>query len=139
VSEANIEIARRAYAAFSLSGIEGILPYLDPEIEWRMWERFSREPRIFRGHDGVRKAIGIFEENYDDFKAEPKEFIDAGDCVVVPVTLSGNVKGTGKPAEFDLVQVWTARGTRAARLDVYSSREEALAAVGMDSAESADE
>jgi len=132
VSEANIEIARRAYAAFALSGIEGILPYLDPEIEWRMWERFSREPRVFHGHDGVRRALGIFEENYDDFKAEPKEFIDAGDRVVVPVRLSGNVKGTGKLAEFNIVQVWTANGTRAGRLDVYSSREEALAALGMD-------
>ena len=38
----NVEIARRAYAAYNRSGIEGILGYLDPEIEWWMWEEFAR-------------------------------------------------------------------------------------------------
>lgn len=131
MSEENIDIARRAYAAFNLAGIEGILDSLDPDIEWRTWERFVREPRVYRGHAGVREVLRIFTENFDDFSAEPLEFIDAGERVVVPVKLSGRAKGTGESASFELVHVWTVNGRRAGRLDVYSSKAEALEAVGM--------
>ena len=30
-----VEIARRGYEAYEARGIEGILEFLDPEIEWR--------------------------------------------------------------------------------------------------------
>ena len=135
MSEENIQIARRAYAAFNAAGIDGILDFLDPEIEWRMWEQFAREPRIYRGHDGVREVLGVFRENFDDFAAEPTEFIDAGDHVVVPVRLTGKEKGSGGSSVFELVHVWTANGERAVRLDVYASRAEALDSLGLNSAD----
>jgi len=121
-----IEIARRAYAAFNRSGVDGILGFLDPQIEWRMWSGFARDTRVFRGHSGVREVLGIFQENFDDFRAEPEEFIDAGGCVVVSVRLGGNAKGSGEPQHFDVFQVWAARGSKAIRLDVCGSREEAM-------------
>jgi ketosteroid isomerase-like protein len=127
----NVDIARRAYEAFNHGGTDAILDYLDPEIEWRMFEAFARNPRVYEGHAGVREVLSLFQENYDDFRAEPQEFIDAGDRIVVPVRLSGRAKGTGEEASFELVQVWTASGERASRLDVYSTREEALRAVGL--------
>jgi ketosteroid isomerase-like protein len=130
MTDENVEIARRAYAAFNAAGVEGILDFLDPEIEWRMWERFAREPRVYRGHQGVREVLSVFQENFDDFAAEPREFIDAGDQVLVSVRLTGTEKG-GQPSVFELIHVWTARGARAARLDVYASKEEALSALGL--------
>jgi ketosteroid isomerase-like protein len=127
-----VEIARRAYAAYNAGGAEAILDFLDPAIEWRMWERFAREARVYEGYDGVREVLSIFESEFDDFAAEPHEFIDAGDHVIVPVRLGGRAKGSGEATGFELVQVWTVRGSRAVRLDVYSSREEALGALGLD-------
>jgi ketosteroid isomerase-like protein len=96
-----------------------------------MYERFARGPHVYHGHEGVREVNRVFEENLDDLGAEPHEFIDAGDAVVVPVRFYGKAKGTGEELSFELVHVWTARGERASRLDVYSSKEEALAAVGL--------
>lgn len=123
-------IARNAYAAFSRGGVDAILVYLHPDIEWRMWEHFSGKPTTFRGHAGVRKVISIFEQNIDEFSVEPLEFIDAGASVVVPVCFRGKAKGTSEEIEFELVQVWTARGAKAVRLDVHESKEDALRAVG---------
>jgi ketosteroid isomerase-like protein len=131
VSTENVDLARRAYQAFNGGGVEAILRFLDPEIEWRMWERWAREARVFKGHQGAREALLIFTENFDEFGAEPHEFIDAGEHVVVPARLHGRAKGTGEEASFELVHVWTLRGDRASRLDVYASREEALRAVGL--------
>lgn len=133
MSERNLQIARRAYEAFNLDGVDAILEFLDPQIEWRTWERFGRGPRVYHGHEGVRQVMqSIFYDNFDDFSVEPLEFIDAGVAVVVLVELSGKAKGTGEETRFELAQVWTSRGELAARLDVYSSREAALAALEAD-------
>lgn len=126
----NVEIARRAYEAFNRGGVEAILDFIDPEIEWHMWERFTRRSRVYHGYDGVRQVLSMFEENLDGFVAEPHDFIETPDHVVVPVRLRGQAKGTGEEQSFELVQVWAARNGRAFRLNVYSELEEALEAVG---------
>jgi ketosteroid isomerase-like protein len=131
MSEERAEVARRAYVAFNSGGVEAILEFLDPDIEWRMWEQFSREPRVFHGHDGVREVLSLFQENYDDFSAQPREFIPAEGSVVVPVSLRGRAKGTGEEASFELVHVWSGPTARPVRLDVYASVEEALKAAGL--------
>jgi ketosteroid isomerase-like protein len=125
------EIARRAYEAFNRGGVDAILEFLDPNIEWHMWERFARSSRVYHGHDGVREVLSLFEEQLDGFRADPHEFVDRGEHVVVPVRLHGTVKGSGKEQSYEVVQVWATRdGRRACRLDVYGSREEAIAATG---------
>jgi ketosteroid isomerase-like protein len=132
MSKENVDNAARAYAAYNTDGVEGIIEFLDPEIEWRMWEQFAREPRVYQGHAGVREALGVFTENFEEFGADPHEFIDAGDKVVVPVRLHGTLKGSSEESSFELVQVWTeGDGGRARRLDVYDSKEEALEAAGL--------
>ena len=134
MTEENVEIVRRAYEAFNRGGVERILEFLDPEIEWRAWEEIARAPRVYHGHDGVREVLGVYEENFDEIRAEPHEFIDAGEQTVVPFRLTGKAKGSGEEASFELVHVWTGFGV-AKRLDVYSSKAEALEAVGIGSAE----
>jgi ketosteroid isomerase-like protein len=129
VSGGTAEIARRAYDAFNRGGVDAILEFIDPEIEWRMWEEFARTSRVYHGHGGVREVLALFEENLDGFRADPHEFIELPDRVVVPVRLHGTVRGTGDERAYEVVQVWATRdGRRASRLDVYGSREEALAA-----------
>jgi ketosteroid isomerase-like protein len=126
------EAARRAYEAFNRGGIDAILEFCDPDIEWRMWETFSRDERVYRGHEGVREVLGVFVENFDDFQAAPHEFIERGDRVIVPVRLHGKAKGSGEEASFEVVQVWTGPGDGrmiAKRLDVYTSKEDAMRAV----------
>ena len=122
------EIARRAYEAFNRGGVDAILEFLDPEIEWRMWEEFARGSRVYHGHGGVREVLALFEENLDGFRADPHEFIELPHCVVVPVRLHGTVRGTTEEQSYEVAQVWATRdGLRAYRLDVYANREEALA------------
>ena len=123
------KLARRAYEAFNRGGVDAILEFLDPAVEWHMWEDFARDGRVYRGHEGVREVLGIFNENLDGFRADPHEFIEVGDRVVVPVRLHGRQKGTGEEQGFELVAVWAIRDERAAyRLDLYEELSEALEA-----------
>ncbi len=129
MSGAKTKLASRAYEAFNRGGVEAILEFLDPGIEWHMWELFARDRRVYRGHDGVREVLAIFEENLDGFRADPHEFIEVGDRVVVPVNLHGRQRGTGEAQSYEVVAVWAIRDDRAAyRLDLYEELDEALEA-----------
>jgi len=65
----NVEIVRRGYKAFEEGGVEAILQFLDPDIEWHMSAAFTRAPRVYRGHDGVREVFRFFNERIDDLAA----------------------------------------------------------------------
>lgn len=121
-----MELARAAYEAFNRRDLDAAFEVLDPEIEWHTSPRFIRGGRTFRGHDGVREVLDSFFATFDEFRTEPREFIDGGDKVIVPVRLLGRLRGTGEEMRFDLVQVWTVRDDRAVRLDVFESKAEAL-------------
>ena len=123
----NVEIVRRGYRAFEEAGVEGILEFLDPEIEWHMSAVFTPTPRVFRGHDGVREVFRFFRELIDDLGADPHEFIDAGDRVIVPVRMHGRLRESGEPVAYELVQVWLGRDGKAIRLVTYPDREAAIA------------
>jgi ketosteroid isomerase-like protein len=128
----NVEIVRRGYEAFSRGGVEAILPFLDPEIEWHMSSAFTHEPRVFHGHDGVREVFRFFNENIADLVADPHEFIEAGDRVIVPLRMHGRARKTGEPVAYELVQVWVGRDGKAIRLNTYPDREAALADAHLD-------
>ena len=61
MSEENVVLATRAVLAWNEGGVEAILPYLDPEIEWHP-PRESMEPGTYRGHAGVRDYLGRLAE-----------------------------------------------------------------------------
>ena len=123
----NVEIVRRGYRAFGERGVEAILEFLDPEIEWHMSAVFAHPPRVFRGHDGVRDVFRFFDELLDDLGVDPHEFIEAGDQVIVPVRMHGRLRESGEPVAYELVQVWLGRDGKAIRLVTYPDREAAIA------------
>jgi ketosteroid isomerase-like protein len=123
----NVEIVRRGYRAFEEAGVEGILEFLDPGIEWRMSAVFTHTPRVFWGHDGVREVFRFFDEWIEDLGADPHEFIEAGDRVIVPVRMHGRLRESGEPVAYELVQVWLGRDGKAVRLVTYPDREAAIA------------
>ena len=131
MSDRHVELARRAYAAFGRGDIPGALRYMHPEIEWRTSEQFARGGRVFRGHEGVRHLLELFDEALADFRTEPLRFIDADDAVVVPVRITGHTRGGGEQVEIELVQVWRVADDLATRLDVYATFAEACSAVGI--------
>ena len=131
MSEESVDVARKGYEAFRRRGVDGILEFLDPEIEWRAWSQFARGPNVVQGHDGVRELFSVYQENFAELRAEPLEFIDAGERIVVPFRLSGREKGTGEEMQMELFHVWTVAGGRAVEVQVYESRREALKAVGL--------
>jgi ketosteroid isomerase-like protein len=84
MSEENLEVVRRAIEAYGREGLDGVLGYYDPEIEWTSTGDYI-ERATYRGHDGLRRYLGTMEEEFKDLRIEPVELIDAGEQVISSV------------------------------------------------------
>ncbi len=111
-----IELVRRSYVAFARDDLDAVLADMDPEIEWHQAQGLPHGG-FYRGVDEVRRNIfdPLDEEWWDEFTAEPDEFLDAGAEVVVLGRYRGVAKETGKRLDVPFVHVWTVRDGKAVR------------------------
>ena len=95
--EENIEILRRAFAAFASGGLNALLPFCSSEIVIYALPDWIEEP-VYRGHDGFRELVERWTEDFDDFELQVDELRDAGDGVVVWLGYNtGRIKETKVP------------------------------------------
>ena len=125
-----VEIVRRGYEAYEARGIEGILEFLDPEIEWRN-PTDSPIAGVFHGHEGVREWQRQADEAWDEIKFIPEEILDAPDGRVLAIC-TGRIRGrsSGAVVEVPFAHVIEVRGGKATAFRMYPDVSEARAAVG---------
>lgn len=112
----NLDATRRSYEAFARGDLDAVVADMDPEIEWHQAQGLPHGG-LYRGLGAVRRAIfdPLDEEWWDEFTADPHDFLDAGEHVVVLGRYRGRAKGTGKPLDVPFVHVWTYRDGKATR------------------------
>jgi len=83
---------------------------MDHDIVWHQAQGLPHGG-TYHGLAAVRKAIfdPLDEEWWDDFEAEPSEFIDSGEHVVVLGRYTGRAKATGMPLDIPFAHVWRFR------------------------------
>ena len=126
----NIERVRQGLDAFNRDGVEGILPFIDPDFEATTPPDLASEPDTYRGHEGVRSWFDSFYEVMDEIRWDSHEFHDVGDRVVVEFTLRARGKTTGLDFGQDAVMVWELRDRQAVGLELYPTLDEAMSAAG---------
>jgi ketosteroid isomerase-like protein len=131
VPEDNVEIVRRATAAYDRGAFEEAAGWMDPAIEWDMSRVPVPEPEVYRGLDGLAAFTEVWQESWAALDLDPEEFIDAGDRVVSVVRQAGRGRVSGVEVEQRFAQVWTLRDGRIVRMDMYPDRGAALKAVGL--------
>ena len=111
-----VEAVRRSYEAFERGDMEAVVADMDEEIEWHQAQGLPHGG-TYRGLDAVRRAIfdPLDEDWWDGFRADPTEFIDAGDQVVVLGRYTGRAKATGRALDVPFAHVWTFRDGKAVR------------------------
>jgi ketosteroid isomerase-like protein len=131
MSEENVEIARRAYAALAEAGVEGVLAFADPEFEVTTPPSLASEPDIYRGHNGVRRWFDSFGDGLEGVYFEGREFTAAGDQVLVDTVLHARGRTTGIDVEQHAFLLWTLREGMAVKVVVFAERGPALEAAGL--------
>jgi len=129
MSRENVELARWAFT----SDPTRFFSLLDEEIELDARRNAELPGAVLagRGREVVERFCREFWGTWAEYSANPEEFIDAGDHVVVEVRERGEGKGSGVPFERTHIQVWTLRNRRLVRWRLFADKAEALKAAGL--------
>ena len=112
----NVAIVRRSYAAFARDDMDGVVGDMHPDIVWHQAQGLPHGG-VYHGLAEVRRNVfdPLDRDWWSEFTAEPEDFLDAGDEVVVLGRYRGVAKGTGKKLDVPFVHVWTLEDGRAVR------------------------
>jgi ketosteroid isomerase-like protein len=112
--------------------LEAFWDLLDDYVVWdlRASPLLDLEP-VYVGRDAVMQASRHYFGTWDDYALRVQEMVEAGSSVMFVVHETGRGKGSGAPFERHFAQVWTFRGDRLVRWDVFPDREGALAALAL--------
>jgi len=119
VSQQDVTTMRGAYDAFNRADIPGVLAAFDPQIEWVEPGGGNAPQGTFHGAESVGNDVfATVPANFDEFQAQPDQFIDAGDHVVVVGRFRGRSK-SGQQFDLPFAHVWAMRGGKATRFHNY--------------------
>ncbi len=129
MSEENVELVRDAYAAFNRGDYETALTAFHPEIEWVPYLG-ALQGSIYRGRQALLEMWNDINEHLGGaFRIEAREIVDRGETIVVVVEAHGTGSSSGAELRQKWAQVASLRDGLIVRVEPYSTREAALAAV----------
>jgi ketosteroid isomerase-like protein len=128
MSHDDVMALRRIYEALSMWDVDELLRDLAHDIEWSLPESVPWGGTR-HGHDGVRAFATIFQDHVEGPWADPDDFLDAGDRVVVLGRLQGRARATGEAFEAHFAHVWTLSDGIASRCQSYFDTAPVMAAM----------
>ena len=128
MSEENVAIFRRGYAAVNRGDIEGLLAIVHPDVEFTSLIA-EAEGETFRGHDGVRRWWKEVVLPLGGLHGDPEEVRDLGDTVLARI--AGTYRPRGVEVRQTVWQVVRYRDGMAASWQFFRTEEEALEAAGL--------
>jgi ketosteroid isomerase-like protein len=131
MSQENVEIVRKAYAAFNRGDAGAAFEDFAPAFECDMSRAVGFN--VDRGsYDLVqfRRLLDEYAASWESFELGPDEFLDATDQVVVPFTNRAQGRD-GIELQGRGTLVWTIRDGTIVAGCLYQDRDEALEAAGL--------
>jgi ketosteroid isomerase-like protein len=130
MSQEYVEIVKAGIDAYNRRDFDAWLTHFDPEVVW--WAIADEpEPGPFHGYEAVMNMITRWLDLLPDVRFEAKEYIDAGEYVILPARICGHVAGSDADVVVDQVFVDRFLDGKIVEVREYRTREEALAAVGL--------
>jgi ketosteroid isomerase-like protein len=131
MSRENVEVMRRAYAAFNRGDYDGMVADLALDFEYVTAGMLPDTEAVYRGPEGWKEFTRWLSDQFDDARVQPQEFLETDDEVLAPVRISGRGKQSGVEARWDVWHLWTLRNGKIVRGRAFTDRDEALEAAGL--------
>ena len=128
--QAEIETLRLGYEAFNRGDWDAAARFAHPEFELQTADRVVN-PGTYRGTEEVRRFFEDMFEPFEEVVVEPEEFFERGDQIVAFLLVRLRPTGSSAVVENRIGHLWTMRDGKAARLQVFPKREDALEAAGL--------
>jgi ketosteroid isomerase-like protein len=118
MSEEELQALRRMYDAFSRWDVDELCRNVTHDFEMILPETLPFGGTR-HGYDGVRAFAAVYQDFIEGAWADPDDFLDAGDRVVVLGRMRGRAKATGQVFEMPFAHVWTLTDGVASRCRAY--------------------
>jgi ketosteroid isomerase-like protein len=128
VGNSDIETVRTAFEAFMRGDLDAALEFCDPEI---VVQDPGRTGRTFQGRSELRRSWEEWLENWQEYRAEPREVVEMGGQIFVHVGQTGRGKLSGIEIGQDLYQVFRLRDGRVVEYRIYADRGDAMESIGL--------
>jgi len=111
MSDDNVTLVQRLYAAFGRGEIGVIAKAMTPDYAWRIAGDKKHFPTIgeWSGPTGVTDFFNRVAEHLNSTEFSPREFYPSKDRVFVLGHYKWTVKKTGKPVAADFVHIFTVK------------------------------
>jgi ketosteroid isomerase-like protein len=124
-----LEDIRRVYDEWGRGNWRPAFDVYDEHMEWGWSDEFPGLDGVFEDRRDPNPRLRSWLSGWEDWRAEADDYLEFGDQVVVLATYRGRGKGSG----VDIVQrgahVFELRDGKVVRLEIFASREKALASV----------
>ncbi len=135
MSQENVEIVRRFIEglprAQASDDWQPVLAEVDPDVEIKDLD-ISLDPGHYRGHDSVRKWIGVWMESWESWSLEDVQVRSVGEDRAIGLFL---VRARGKGSGIELSRhdaaVCKLRAGKIEEVTYYNDQQQALEAVGL--------
>ena len=129
MSQENVETVRRVYEALDKNDYVRVLAEAEPDFEWVPPAQDIAGP--VRGFANLRRFLEDQEESFNNFRVEPEELREHGDQVLAFIRVRGEGGASSVPFDIRAATLWTFRGSRLIRGQVFPDRQEALKTFGL--------
>ncbi len=131
MSNENTELVRRAYQAYASGDLDGMLEFVDPDLEWTYLDPALEHPAplVCHGRQELEQVLRHWAEHGQ--RAELEEVTSAGELVMVGVRTPGVDAHHGRRGDDWAYSVFTVREGRVVALRDCRDRQEALRLVGI--------
>ena len=117
MSEQDVETIRGGYDAFNSGNPGGVIERLDAEVVWIEPGGGNSPSGTFNGPDSVgQEVFPAVGEYFEEFRAEPENYDDQGDTIVVTGRFRGQAKG-GAELDAAFEHVYEMKDGKIARLE----------------------
>jgi len=120
----NAAVIERLFALWFAGQLEDADEYFDPEIEWsEPPETIGRN--VVVGLEAALASLANWSDQFDTLRAETTELREQGDRVLHAMRQFARAGGSSIELESPLYMVWWFRDGKAARMEMYNTREQA--------------
>ena len=128
MSEANVEVVRRGYAAFNAGNVEELMSSTHPDVVWHDAPQVPGA-QMRAGQDEIRSYLQSFARIWAGPRFDPEEIHDEGDAVVVLARFSGRGRRSGAEVSTEIGHMFRFRDGMVQRVVTYFDHEQARAAL----------
>jgi ketosteroid isomerase-like protein len=131
MSQENVDVILRAYAAFDRRDMDSVLALISDDFELDISAHPIPDfPNVGAGRDHLMRFFSTYLAGFSDYKLSVAELAQPSDDRVLAL-LHDTARLGDATVERDLAHIWTLDGGTATRLKAFDSHEAALEAAGL--------